>query len=91
MKLSPAKVLTAIYLLAAGFATSLHVTFRPPDEVAWAGAYGLAAIWVLTLPWSVALTIFAWGLINDSTHPVVLIFFAISAAANAYLIHRATA
>ena len=89
MKLSPAKVMAALYLSAAGFALCLRVLFRPPDEAAWVGAYGLAAIWLLTLPWSVALTVFAWGLIHDSTHPVFLLYFALSALGNACLIHRA--
>jgi hypothetical protein len=89
MKPSFGKVLTVIYLLAAGFTWYLHVTFRPPDEVAWVGAYGLAALRLLTLPWSVALIIFAWGLNLDSTGPIFLLYFAGSAMLNAYLINWA--
>ena len=91
MKPSAGKILAAIYVLAAGFAWYLHGTFRPPDEAAWLGMYALAALCLLTFPWSVALLIFAWGLVHDTTGPIFLIYFAGSAAANAYFINRAAA
>jgi hypothetical protein len=82
-------VLAAVYLLSAGGALYLLVAFG--DGVSGSAdldVYGMAAIWLLTLPWSLVLLAFAWAFVHDPEAPFFVLFFAMCAGLNAYLIYR---
>lgn len=78
----------ALYLLLAGGAMFLISAFPPPGEMAYLSGYGLLVIWLLTLPWSLVMVLFAWALFHDSQNPVFLLFFAGCVAANVYLLRK---
>jgi hypothetical protein len=89
MKSKPGRVLTTVYLLLAGGALFPIVAFS--DDVSVSGnwsSYGLGAIWLLTLPWSMALLPFAWALAHNTGSPIFVSFFALCAGLNALLINR---
>ena len=88
MKSKLINVLITTYLLLAGAALFLIVAFPPPGDRAHLGLYGLVAIWLLTLPWSMVMVIFSWALIHDTGNPVFLLFFAGCAVLNAYIMRR---
>jgi hypothetical protein len=90
MKPKLGNVLITIYLLLAGAALFLIVAFPPPGELAYLSVYGLGAIWLLTLPWSMLMVLFAWALIHDTQNPIFLLFFAGCAVLNAYIARRIT-
>ncbi|MCV5863177.1 hypothetical protein OFN36_29650, partial [Escherichia coli] len=69
MKSKPGNILVTIYLLLAGAALFLIVAFPPPGDLAYLSVYGLGAIWLLTLPWSMLMILFAWALIHDTQNP----------------------
>ena len=88
MKSKRINVLITIYLLLVGAALLLIVAFPPPGELAYLSIYGLGAIWLLTLPWSMLMILFAWALFHDTQNAIFLLFFAGCAVLNAYLIRR---
>jgi hypothetical protein len=89
MKSKLGKVLATVYLLLAGGALFFYVTFDGVSGSTDLSVVGLGAIWLLTLPWSSALILFAWALVHsDASNPIFLLFFALCAGLNAYLINR---
>ena len=68
MKSKPGRVLATVYLLLAGGALFLVITFTGD-----LGTFGLAAIWLLTLPWSSVLILFAWALIHNAESPIFIL------------------
>jgi hypothetical protein len=81
-------LLAAVYLLLAGGALFLYVAFDGVSGLADLSVVGLGAIWLLTLPWSSVLILFAWALVHsDASNPIFLLFFALCAGLNAYLIN----
>ena len=81
-------LLAAGYLLLAGGALFLYVAFYGVSGLNDLSVVGLGAIWLLTLPWSSVLILFAWALVHsDASNPIFLSFFALCAGLNAYLIN----
>jgi hypothetical protein len=89
MKSKPGGVLATVYLLLAGAALSLLFAFSDDvSDSADLSVYGLGAIWLLTLPWSMVLLPFAWALVHNTERPIFVLFFALCAGLNAYIIYR---
>lgn len=89
MKSKPGRVLATVYLLLVGGALFLYVAFDGVSGLADLSVVGLGAIWLLTLPWSSVMILFAWALAHsDASNPIFLLFFALCAGLNAYLIYR---
>ena len=82
-------VLAVTYLSLVGVAMFLIVAFPPPGEMAYLSVYGLGAVMLLTLPWSLIMIVFIWALVHDAQNIIFLLFFAACAGLNAYLIRRA--
>lgn len=90
MKLKLSNILITIYLLLVGAALLLIVAFPPPGDLAYLSVYGLGALWLLTLPWSMLMVLFAWALIHDAQNPIFLLFFAGCGVLNVYIARRVT-
>ncbi|HYO91505.1 MAG TPA: hypothetical protein VEQ40_07710 [Pyrinomonadaceae bacterium] len=85
MKSKPGRVLATVYLLLASSALFLIIAFSSIYDKTDLDVYGFGAIWLLTLPWSMALILFVYH--ADLDNPIFLLFFALCAGLNAYLIN----
>jgi hypothetical protein len=85
MKSKPGRVLATVYLLLAASALFLIIAFSSIYDKTDLDVYGFVASWLLTLPWSLVLIPFVFH--SDFDSPMFLLFFALCAGLNAYLIN----
>jgi hypothetical protein len=85
MKSNLGRVPATVYLLLAGSALFFIIAFSSIYDKTDLDEYGFVAILLLTLPWSVVLIPFLFH--SDIDNPIFLLFFALCAGLNAYLIN----
>jgi hypothetical protein len=78
----------AAYALLVVAALVLLLRFPPPGDFAYLSAFGLFAIFVLTLPWCLILLPFMWALMHEPQAPLFVAWFVISAIINTFLIWK---
>jgi hypothetical protein len=74
------------HILLSAFCLLLIVIFQPPGEYAYLSIFGILAITILALPWSILSTVSIFAL-NDTGNPFFLFLLFAMAAANSCLIY----